>query len=136
MSEFIAPSGAKVVINVASFEEAMRLKKAIERAVGSAPTFASPLQMMLLVDSNDDVEKALWGCLARCLREGEKIIPATFDPPDARADYYEIGAACVKENLGPLLESLRSKLSEHGITIPQAEKTEKNPESKSPTKAS
>lgn len=133
MSEFTAPSGAKVVINAASWEEANKLKKAIERALALSPSL-HVMQMVFLVDSSDEVEKAMWGCLVRCLRNDQKIVPETFNPVEARADYYEIVAECLKENLSPLVVSLRSKLSEYGITVPQAmENADANRESKSPT---
>lgn len=119
MSTFTAPSGAEVVINIASWEEANRLKKAIERVIGTSQTL-HPLQLIALVDSSDDVEKAVWPCLSRCLRDGQKVVPMTFDNAESRKDYLSIVEACVKENLGPLVESLRLRLSEMGIAIPQA----------------
>lgn len=117
MSEFIAPSGVKVVINPAPWKDAKALKKAIQREIAQSGVslnlgtdITALLPVILLVDSSSAVEGALSACLARCTRDGEKIIEATFDDVNARMDYYDIVIACAKENLGPLAESLASKL--------------------------
>jgi threonine aldolase len=119
MAELTVPSGAVVVINPASWKEAKQLKKAIEREI--ALTGSLSLPAVLLVDSSDAVDAALAPCLARCLYDNEKIIEKTFDDPKARADYYDIVVACVKENLAPLAESLLLKLKEYGIVKKQAD---------------
>lgn len=118
MTDLTVPSGAAVVINAAGWKEAKQLKKAIEREI--AVTGSISLPTVLLVDSSDAVDAALAPCLARCLYDGQKIIDQTFDNPKNRADYYDIVIACVKENLGPLADSLLSKLDEYGIVKKQA----------------
>lgn len=117
MPEIKTTSGASVVINIAPWEDAKRLKKAIERELANAgiklnmqSDVSELFSALLRVDSSDDVDAALWPCLARCTRDGSKIIPAMFDTADGRADYYEIVTACIQENLRPLVESLYSKL--------------------------
>lgn len=127
--EFNAPSGAPVVINAASFEEALNLKDAMEREAADSLSRGF-LGMTLLVDSSPVVRAALWPCLARCLHNGQKITKETFNKREIRGDYYDIVEACIKENLGPLGESLRLKLLAYGIIQPQAP-TEKNPKSES-----
>ncbi len=119
MLEFVAPSGATVVINPAPWKDAKALKKAIEReiAYGGEKT---TLALVLGVDSSDAVDAALWPCLVRCTRDSMKIVESTFDDSAARTDYYDIVEACVKENLAPLAESLSSKLSSLGIIMKKA----------------
>ena len=122
--EFVAPSGANVTINVASWKDAKVLKKAIEREVAINGGLSLPT--ILMVDSSDAVDAAIWPCLIRCLYNGEKITENTFDKAEARKDYYDIVVACVKENLSPLAESLLLKLQEYGILAKKAEEGQKS----------
>lgn len=125
-NEFLAPSGKKVVINPAPFGEVMALKSAIGRAVSqseidvdinAADLFnqdfnpASIAKIALFIDSDAEINSRLFGCLSRCLRDGEKITEATFEDVSAREDYYPIAFACLKENLSPFLKPLLSRLS-------------------------
>lgn len=131
MTEFTAPSGAIVVINPAPWKDAKMLKKAIEKEISiSDVSFdflsASSFLSMLKIDSSDGVDAALWPCLVRCTRNNEKIVESTFDSAEARADYYDIIIACIKENLSPLVESLFSKFAALGITK-QASDVQKSP---------
>lgn len=121
MSELTVPSGAKIVINIAPWADAKALKKAIEReaaasgvAINLNADISTLVRAFLAVDGSDAVDTALWPCLGRCTRNGDKITEKTFDDPDARKDYYEIVFACVEANLGPLAESLRSRFSKPG----------------------
>ena len=127
MAEFVAASGAKVVINTAPFKDVMALKSAIGKELANS-SFNLPLDMslknlkdvdfdiaafgklILLVDSSEEVNKHLFSCLARCLRNDEKITLNTFEIEDARQDYYEIVISCLKVNLSPFLKALISQL--------------------------
>ncbi len=129
--EFTAPTGKTVIINVASWKDAKALKKAIEREVVMGGSLN--ISTVLTVDASDAVDAALWPCLARCLYDGQKIVETTFDSPDARRDYYDIVTACVKENLGPLAESLRLKFLQYGLLKAQAT-TSESPKSESTMK--
>jgi hypothetical protein len=116
MVEFTAASGAEIIINPAPWKDAKELKKSIERVVdldslGAMNGLASFLKAAIMVDSSDDVERALFQCLSRCTRDGQKITELMFDDVDARKDYYDIAESCIKENLSPLFVSLFSKLS-------------------------
>jgi hypothetical protein len=153
MTEFLTKSGAKVVVNVAPWQDARRLKSAIEREISlsgikfdlgalklqeidlkadAMPVLQAvgvPLMEMLMrVDSCDAVDEAMWPCLARCTRNGNKIIPSVFDTAEGRADYYDILAACIVENFRPLIESLLSQLPAGLIGKKKA--TESAPEQK------
>lgn len=117
--QFIAPSGAEVMINIAPWSAAKALKKAVEKELSTDPNFSfsnsNILAAVLAVDSSDTVDAALWPCLIKCTRNKEKITESTFDDAHGRADYYDIVAACVEENLRPLVEGLSSKLASLGI---------------------
>lgn len=132
MIEFTATSGAKVKINVADFEDAQNLKFAIQKALKNENVELSSLndlmssdawpiaKIIMAVDSSKDVNEAIWPCLARCSRNGDKITKMTFEPVDARKDYYEIVVACVKENILPLFEGVFA-LSKSLFSKPQGE---------------
>ena len=135
MPEFVAPSGATVVINDAPWSAAKALKKAIQREAALAglkidfdQDVSALINVFMQVDGADTVDAALWPCLVRCTRNGEKIQESTFDPTDARQDYYEIVFACLKANLGPLVESLFLKLSVV-LAVIAKKRAEKSPES-------
>lgn len=118
MVEFVASSGAKVVVNEAPWPDAKRLKMAVQSELAHAnislsldEDIGSLISAFLKVDSADSVDKALWPCLARCTRDGLKVTEELFDTvPAARKDYYDIVTACAKANLFPLYESLYLKL--------------------------
>lgn len=110
--------------NDADFITAMKLKKAVIGAVKESNVDLSKIdmdnlnlasidtigQIILAADSSEKVEKAIFDCLKRCTYNGEKITPDTFEPIEARKDYYDIIIECLKGNLGPFFEPLYLKL--------------------------
>lgn len=140
MSEFKAPSGAKFKINPANFKDAMALKSAIAKEISSANvSFDIDLskganqdidamdfaKLVAVVDASDRVNECLFKCLIRCTYNGEKITHATFEPVEAREDYYEIVFACLKENIAPFFKGLISKLSPFMARDQTKEKSQK-----------
>lgn len=132
MIEFKATSGAKVKINVADFEDAQNLKFAIQKALKAegfdmkdiGDVMSSDMwpiaKLVMAVDCNKEVNDALWPCLVQCTRNSEKITKQTFEPVDARQDYYEIVIACLKENISPLFVGVFAKLKKL-LSKPQSE---------------
>lgn len=130
MTEIEVTSGAKVVINPADFQNAIALKNAIAAELGNSGikldsdldlssiaemdiSVLNPLiNAVLNVDSSPAVNTAIFNCLEKCLYNGGKITGKTFDSVEARADYYEIIIACLKENLAPFFKGLISKFSQ------------------------
>ncbi len=148
MSEFEAPSGAKVKINIAPFKDSMKLKSAIAKELADSDfsfdfdpskdikkqdfDIAGIAKIMALLDSSEAVNNALMDCLLRCTYNSEKITGATFEPEEAREDYYDIVAACLKVNIGPFFKSLLSKflpiikMFQENLAAKQAEKSQKS----------
>lgn len=132
MIEFTATSGAKVKINVADFEDAQNLKFAIQKALKAEGFEMKDMgdilsadmwpiaKLAMAVDCSKEVNEALWPCLVRCSRNGEKITKQTFEPVDARQDYYEIVVSCIKENVGPLFVGVSAVLKKL-FSKPQSE---------------
>ena len=122
--EFKSQNGVDVKINPADFISAMKLKNSVLKAVKesgvdiskidlekiTAASLQPIIEVVLSADTNEDVEKALFKCLERCTYNGERIIRDTFEPIEAREDYYEIVINCLKENLAPFFKNLISKL--------------------------
>lgn len=132
MPEFTSKSGKEVVINCAPFADAKRLKSAIWKEAAAAgiklddmkADASTLLNTFLLVDGSPLVDAALAPCLLRCTRDKQKITDSTFDSAEARQDYYEIVFACVKENIGPLFESLLSLFSETILSLAKPKKAD------------
>lgn len=126
MPEIQVPSGKQVLINPAPFQDAMTLKSAIGKAISGSDVeisidfakelktqefdLASIVKLAALVDSDAAINEALMKCLIRCTYDGEKITMQTFEPVEAREDYYPIVLACLKENIGPFFKSQLSRL--------------------------
>lgn len=133
--QFTTKSGARVVITQASFSEAMALKNAVASEIsksgisldlkgGLSETnidIADLMRVFFQIDSSQNVQAALFQCLARCLRNGEKVTFDTFEETDARADYYEIIFACARENLTPFFSGLLSELGKAAPALVQAD---------------
>lgn len=121
MVEINVPSGAKVIINVCGFDDAIAIKNAIIReasknGLGAGISLSSDIltlaRLAALVDSSPEVYAALWPCLARCTYDGEKITKKTFEPEEARKDFYDIAIECARANVSPFFESALSKFKE------------------------
>lgn len=146
--EFITPSGKKAVINPAPFQDSMALKQSIAAVIATSPIkididFASAkngdisnidfdvaeiAKLIALIDASPLIQEKLFTCLIRCTHNGEKITMATFEPEDARQDYYDIVLACLKVNIAPFFKGLLSKfapLMEAFTARVQANKSEK-----------
>lgn len=122
--DFVTASNrAKVVVNVAPWQDAMALKNAViselSRTELALDFDAKALKDMdvgglvkaaMTLDSAPSVYKALLSCLVRCTYNGEKITEATFEDEAARFDYYEVVFACMKANISPFFQSLLLQL--------------------------
>jgi len=141
MSEFMSAGGVKVVVNPGGFKQAMALKSAILKEVSKADfdlsfgdmrvedfDVSALAKLAAAVDSSPEVYACLFDCLSRCTYGGHKITEVTFEKVEARADYYEIVIACLKENLLPFFGGLLSKLAPflQGLQEAQAGSTPKS----------
>ena len=130
MAKLKVSSGADVVINIADFEDADEVSILIQQELSKGSlnlagikkedlaggiggldlSVVEPLiKSFLAVSGSREVRDAIFKCLSRCLYNGEKITKETFNPAEARADYYEIVFECLKVNLSPFFTGLASK---------------------------
>lgn len=126
-----ANTGKRVVINPASYKEVKELKKVILQVIEKHPLglkllgqtnnimekqidFSQLLDfiknIVIGMDTSEEVENALFNCLRHCTYDTTKIInEELFDEViEAREDQYEIFVACIEENLTPFIKSLVS----------------------------
>lgn len=130
---FTSKSGAKVILNIATFKEATTLKKTILSEAKEAGIEVSDIQtpskkkgagvdsmkvlsllkdLIVNIETSDGFESAVFSCLRHCTYDGKQINESFFDDcPEAREDYYEVMIACAKFNLLPFVKNLPSVLS-------------------------
>lgn len=118
--EIQTKSGAAVVINSAPFEDALALNNLVAPYLTVIQTFADGnanirmddlSKIMVEAATNVQIQRQVMQCLKRCTYKGQAISAATFEDSQARADYYEVVAGCIKENVTPFVESLFSQFS-------------------------
>lgn len=133
MKEFTAINGAKVQINVADYRSVTLLRSCIEKAIIKANIKinldSDIFQLLLIVDSDEDVYKHLFHCLKRCTYNGQVINEDTFEDEKAREAYYEIVISCLEVNLKPFMSALILKLTTLGDLAAQSQKSQSQPAS-------
>ena len=147
MKEIKGSTGAKIVINSASFSVVKKLRKcfaqelkniqidignpdsldALKREFGhNVSKYLNSFKNLLLgLEMSQDFEDVIWECLKECLYDNKAITPLLFDDiPEARQDYDIIVYECVKENLSPFFKILSGLLSTPSPLIDEVQKSE------------
>lgn len=113
-------TGAKIVINVCSFEDAFQLKSLIEKAlldngIKLETAIESDIAAIVMaLDSSKGVFDAMFKCLVKSTYNNVKITKETFEDEKAREDLYDIFFYCLKVNIYPFFKPL---LSRFGISL-------------------
>lgn len=113
-------TGVKVVINPCSFQDAFKLKSAIQKALlKSGVSIEQALDqdlssLILAIDSDEEIMKCMFECLKKSTYDGIKITMDTFENEEARGDLYDIFFQCLKVNIYPFFKPL---LSRFGIEL-------------------
>lgn len=133
----IEESGAKVVINECSLEQAFKLKSTIQKELLKQKveikdidfeSIEEVIKLLMAIDSSQEVFDCLFECLKKSSYNGIGIKKDTFDTPDKWGDLYEIFFYCMKVNIYPFYKNLLSKYKRLGT-----EMQESNQESVYPT---
>lgn len=135
MEEIVLPSGAKLGITVAPFEDVMELQTVIGEAMGkfqmpadlagvdislsgilSSPSLLAELaDKIKAVGTSRGVRAIVMRCFERCTYNGTRITKQLFDDPKlsegARADYYTIFMKVLEANCKPFFVQTFSALS-------------------------
>lgn len=117
------PSGAELVIQLAPFADADRLNKAVAKELKALkidaqmeledPNFIKDLVCAAI--SSDEIMAALWVCFKRCTYNGQKISVDSFEPEEARGDYYPACREVLVGNCLPFFKSLLSQLKDASL---------------------
>lgn len=105
-------SGKELAITPAPFADAKSLYQALLADLNAVKidskmdTSEFMKQLMCIGFSSPRIEACLWPCLARCTYQGLKIVPETFEPVEARADYLNICLEVTRENVDPFWQAL------------------------------
>lgn len=113
MKEVTLPSGRKIEITPAPFNDSKKLYQAfggelLRVEIDGGKELSNLIKNILCLGiSSAAVEAALAPCLKRCTYNGVKILlPDTFEPVEAREDYLDICVEVAKENVSPFTKSL------------------------------
>lgn len=112
------PSGAELVITVAPFAEAKALYQAFLKEL-KVLKFDPKTEMdvnffkdmFCAALSSKEIENALDVCMKRATYNGLKIDKDTFEPVEARDDYFAVCFEIAKENVLPFTKSLYAQYS-------------------------
>jgi len=110
------PSGAELKITLSPFEpgrelyqacleEAQKIELDMEASIDG--NFWKNIFCSLLVSKK--VEKCIWKCLEKATYNGNRITPDTFEPEEARGDYFDVIFEVAKVNINPFANSLYVK---------------------------
>ena len=66
-------------------------------------------EVIVSLDSDDNVEEAIYACFTRCHRDNKNITIETFEDIEARQDYYIIKKEVLMANIVPFFASLFAK---------------------------
>lgn len=103
------PSGAALVVQMGSWEQSHRLYKAVMGIIEGINIEGDDVTTLLSrAATSDKVETAVWDCFGRATYKGAKITTASFEEPEARADYLLVVKEVMVLNLTPFFKSLRS----------------------------
>jgi hypothetical protein len=115
------PSGAELTVQPAPFADSKALyQAALDELKAMKLDPSDEVGVNLYKDlfcigfSSKKIELALNECLKRCLYNGSKITAETWEPVEARQDYWQTCIEVAKENIDPFAKSL---LSEYGHVL-------------------
>ena len=118
--------GNSLNITMASFDEAMELKRALAESIKESKLDISPevlegevdaktigtlVNAILSVGISRRFEQALFTCAKRATFNNKRVNKDLFEAADMRAYYYPIAIEIIKFNVSPFFKGLSSKFS-------------------------
>lgn len=110
-------SGAQLEITQVPFGDAHVLFKAVSRQLKEvrldleADVMNTVKDAFLVLAASDEVEGALWKCMARATYNGLKVTRDTFEPEEARGDFLPVAKEVLAFSIAPFFGSLASSLT-------------------------
>lgn len=120
MAEVVLPSGAKLVVSDARFEDADALTKALVKCMSGFPFTPDMLKMdvgllkgpLIEAATSKEVSESLFRCFNTCTYESIRVTKVLFDDPKigiaARRDYYPMAWEVIRVNCGPFFDQALS----------------------------
>lgn len=105
-------SGAKLKIQVSPFAVSKALYQAVLKEVKSIGLTSKTEMANIYKDilcagfSSPEIESCLWQCMDRCLLNGVRITPDSFEPLERREDYLQVCVEVGRANLAPFTKNL------------------------------
>jgi len=113
------PSGAELVITLAPFADSKTLYQAVLEEMKDlkldpeAEIDVNLFKQFFCVGfSSKKIEAALWECFKRVTYNGLKVSKDTFEPEEARDDYFMVCIEVAKANIAPFVKSLYAQYSQ------------------------
>ena len=111
------PSGAELEITEAPFRIAEALNDALMEECGALQAqLSSEIDVKALLSrvvlkgfSSKKIKAAVWDCMARATYKGVKITQDTWEPTEARADYYVTCYHVAEVNVRPFMKDLSAQ---------------------------
>lgn len=114
------PSGASLALTIAPLDLAKKLNKVVARELSlvkfdfdlndfndlGAQNIDALKNVAFQLVQSESLELVVMECMKKCLYNGERIVAGTFEPEDARQDYFPVAWEVLKVNLRPFLKSL------------------------------
>lgn len=129
MKEFDLPSGAKLQVSLASFEDGKNLYQSILSELKSLRLDENEeigvnlfKDLFITILSSKEIEKNILKCAEKALYNKSRISKETFEPEDARQDYIESLYHIAETNLSPFGKALYAK---YGAVFQEAIKGQK-----------
>lgn len=113
------PSGAKLEFHQAPWKDARKLCQALaSEALILKMNLSTEIDINFFKDlvctaiHSEKIEAAIWVCMQRALYNGLKVTEDTFEPEEARQDYYPACIEIAQENAGPFMKGLYAPYAE------------------------
>lgn len=116
MKEFSLPSGATLRVSLSPFGTSRALYQAILDEVKNLKLDPkADVDVNLFKDlfctllASKKVEAQVWECMKKATYNNIRITEDTFEPEEARQDYFEVMMNVAKENVMPFMKSLSAQ---------------------------
>lgn len=105
-------SGAELEVTMAGFEECMNLDEAVKAELAGIDfDKESTITFYAKLSGSRRLKEALWPCMLRATYNGQKITKETFEPEQARADFFPVAQEVLVFNLRPFFQGLGSQFA-------------------------
>lgn len=112
--EKVLGSGAVLNMTSGCFKEGHTLFKAVMTELGSLDgNLELNTKLRIKLISSENIERALWPCMARCTYNKVKVVPEMFDNVEGSIDdFLDIALEVLGFNLDPFFKSQNSRSKE------------------------